>query len=89
MQAYIDYYFILIILDARWWWWCMPLISDLCEFKTKVVLQSEFHDSQGYTKKPCLEKKFLTKSVNGDEFILIACHTGEPGQAGPEAFILG
>jgi hypothetical protein len=40
----------------------MPLISalgrqrqvDLCEFETNLGLQSQFQDSQGYTKKPYL-----------------------------------
>jgi hypothetical protein len=45
-------------------WWCMPLIPALGRQRQvdfwvqgQPVLQSEFQDSQGYTEKPCLEKK--------------------------------
>jgi hypothetical protein len=46
-------------------WWRTPLIPALgrqrqADFwvRGQPGLQSEFHDSQGYTEKPCLEKKF-------------------------------
>jgi hypothetical protein len=45
-------------------WWCTSLIPALgrqrqMDFwvRGQPGLQSEFQDSQGYTKKPCLEKK--------------------------------
>jgi hypothetical protein len=45
-------------------WWCMPVIAALgrqrqVDFwvRGQPGLQSEFQDSQGYTEKPCLEKK--------------------------------
>ena len=45
-------------------WWRMPLIPALgrqrqanCWVWGQSGLQSEFQDSQGYTKKPCFEKK--------------------------------
>jgi hypothetical protein len=49
-------------------WWCTPLIPALgrqkqADFRVQGQpgLQSEFQDSQGYTKKPCLEKQSKTK----------------------------
>jgi hypothetical protein len=45
-------------------WWCTPLIpapgrQRQADFRVRGQsgLQSEFQDSQGYTEKPCLEKK--------------------------------
>jgi hypothetical protein len=50
-------------------WWCMPLIPALGRQRQidfwvwgKPGLQSEFQDSQGYTKKPCLEKPNQNKT---------------------------
>jgi hypothetical protein len=50
-------------------WWCMPLIPALgwqrqADFWVwgQPGLQSESQDSQGYTEKPCHEKKQKTKN---------------------------
>jgi hypothetical protein len=44
-------------------WWCTPLIPALrrqrqADFRVRGQpgLQSEFHDNQDYTERPCLEK---------------------------------
>jgi hypothetical protein len=50
-------------------WWCTPLITALGKqrqvgfwVRGQPGLQSEFQDSQGYTKKPCLGKTTINQS---------------------------
>jgi hypothetical protein len=52
-------------------WWLTPLIpalgrqrkADLCELKASLVYRMTSRDSQGYTKKPCLEKQTDTTTT--------------------------
>ena len=64
-------------------WWCTPLISALGRQKQmdlwilgQLGLQSKSQDSQGYTKKPCLEKsKKSKKKIQTEVFRLVKAST--------------
>jgi hypothetical protein len=50
--------------DVCWGWWCTHLTPILKRERQADIwvrgqpgVQSKFQDSQGYTEKPCLEKK--------------------------------
>lgn len=54
-------------MDVSWMQWSMPIIPALREAEADLwiqgqsCLQSEFHNSQGYAKKPCPKKAWMRK----------------------------